>query len=122
MDRQEIGKVILRIGLSLVFLWFSFQQLSNPILWVSFVPGFVSYFVSPVSAVIMNGFAEMILGLLLIFGMYTRISSLLLGLHLLGIAFSVGFNPVGIRDFGLGFACMALSFLAPDKYCLDKKF
>ncbi len=38
----------------------------------------------------------------------------ILGLHLIGIIFSIGFKPVGVRDFGLAAHIM-------DAYTLDNK-
>lgn len=116
----DYGKVILRISLSLVFLFFGISQIYNPALWTGFVPSFVSSIITPGTAILINGFVEIFFGLLLIFGLYTRFSSLILGLHLFGIAFSIGFNPLGIRDFGLALATLSIFFSEPDKLCLDE--
>ncbi|MBS3094824.1 DoxX family protein [Candidatus Pacearchaeota archaeon] len=116
----DYGKVILRISLSLVFLFFGISQIYNPASWTGFVPSFVSSIITPGTAILINGFVEIFFGLLLIFGLYTRFSSLILGLHLFGIAFSIGFNPLGIRDFGLALATLSIFFSEPDKLCLDE--
>jgi hypothetical protein len=57
----------------------------------------------------------------MIIGLYTRTSSLILSIHLLLIAFSQGYTPIGIKDFGLSLATLVVSFNQPDDYCLDSK-
>lgn len=124
--KTEIAKPILRISMSLVFLYFGFQQILSPNAWTGFVPDFVTSLVSPIltanNIVMMNGILEITLGIFLIIGIYTRFSAIILSLHLLGIAASVGFSPIGARDFGLAMATLAAFFNGPDKYCLDMKF
>jgi uncharacterized membrane protein YphA (DoxX/SURF4 family) len=123
MHSKEIGPLLLRISLSLVFLYFAVVQLKDPGSWNTYVPNFLH--VSGISAnnvVIINGFIELTLGLFLISGLYTRFASLLLSLHLFGIAFFIGFNPLGIRDFGLSLATLAIFFNGCDRFTLDYKF
>tara|TARA_Y100000310_G_scaffold345545_1_gene466319 strand:- start:5748 stop:6200 length:453 start_codon:yes stop_codon:yes gene_type:complete len=113
---------IIRIVLSLVFLWFGTNQLLHTETWVSFLPEWVfSLSMNPSSIIVMNGVLETILGLLLLFGVFTRLVSLILGLHLLSIAFTVGYNDVGVRDFGLGLITLAISLHGQDSLSLDRK-
>lgn len=118
--KQEHGKIILRICLALVFLWFGFSQVQSPDSWKGLVPAMFSNILDSGIIVLLNGSAEIILGLMLLTGLYTRIVALLLGLHLFGIAFSLGFNAIAVRDFGLAFATIAVFFLGSDKLCLDE--
>ncbi|MEK6895341.1 MAG: DoxX family protein [Nanoarchaeota archaeon] len=117
----ENGKIVLRISLSLIFLWFGINQIYSPTNWTGFVPSFVSSIISPGTVVLMNGALEIILGLFLIFGLYVRFSSFILSIHLLGIALSMGYNAVAVRDLGLAFATLAIFFNGADKWCLDYK-
>lgn len=120
---SEIGTIILRISLALVFLYFGVMQIMDPGAWSGFVPE--RFHVSGISAnniVIFNGFMEIVLGTFLIVGLYVRFAAIVMSLHLFGIAFSIGFSPLGIRDFGLAFATLALFFLGADKYTVDHKF
>ncbi len=120
MNSKELGFVTLRVSLALVFLYFAFMQLSDPGSWSSFVPE--RFKVSGISAnniVLLNGFVELVLGMFLIIGLYTRFASLILGIHLIGIAFSIGFNPLGVRDFGLALATISVFLFGPDRYTLD---
>ncbi len=120
---KDFAPVILRISMALVFLYFGFSQTINPDAWVSFVPEFViPSFMTANNLVMLNALFEITLGFFMISGLYTCFSSLLLGLHLFGITLSIGFNPLGIRDFGLAFATLVVYFNGPDKYCLDNKY
>ena len=123
MHSKDLAPVILRIALALVFLYFGFSQVYNPDKWANFVPEFVV--LSNMTAnnlVIFNGVLELVLGSFLIIGLYVRFSSFILAIHLLGIAVSIGFTPLGVRDFGLAFATFALYLLGPDKYTIDYKY
>lgn len=118
---QELGKIILRVSLSLVFLWFGISQVYSPDAWVTFVPEFLSRIIPASTIVLINGSAEILLGLMMISGFYLRLSSLLLGAHLLVIALSMGLNAIAVRDYGLAFATLSLLFLGPDKFCIDAR-
>ena len=114
--------MILRIALSLVFLYFGFQQIISPDDWIGFVPEFATGFgLSANNLVIMNAILEISLGIFLIIGLYTRFSALILSLHLFGIAFSIGLNPLGVRDLGLAVATLVVFINGPDKFTIDAR-
>jgi|SRR3989344_6703414 len=122
---DKYSKPVLRIGMSLVFLYFGFQQVTNPGDWAGFVPRFVQGFGLSVNNIVMiNGIMELTLGTFLIIGLYTRLSSLILSLHLFGIAFSIfsTSTDLGVRDFGLAIATLVVFFNGVDYYCIDNKF
>ncbi|MBM3232674.1 DoxX family protein [Candidatus Pacearchaeota archaeon] len=118
---KSTAPVILRIGLSLVFLWFGINQLLYPLNWIGWVPGFASSTIDPFTIVFVNGISEIVFGVLLLIGLYTRIASFLLALHMLGITLSVGWNEIGVRDFGILMALISVFLHGADDYCLDKK-
>jgi len=123
MHSKELGNIILRVSLALVFLYFGFSQVRDPGSWSTFVPDFLKVSgISGNNVVIFNGILELVLGTFLIVGLYVRFSALILAVHLFGIAFSIGFSPLGVRDFGLAFATLALYFYGYDKYTLDYRF
>jgi len=123
MKPHDLPKVILRIALSLVFIYFGLQQVISPDSWTSFIPHFLTTsFLSANNLVMMNAFGELVLGLMLLFGIYTRFSSILLSIHLILISFSLGLSPIGVRDFGLAIATFVVFLNGPDSYCLDNKF
>lgn len=124
IDRlRAFAPTVLRVALSLVFLWFGFTQLQNAIAWVPYVPDFVQNFpVSAATVVFINGLFEVLFGSFLLFGIFARISALLLGLHLLGIAFFIGLSATGVRDFGLSFATLSIFLSGGGRWSLDNIF
>ena len=112
---------LLRAGLVVLFLWFGLSQVTTPGDWLAWVPEWTSAFgVSASTIVLLNGAFEVILGALLAVGFYTRIAALLLSIHLLFIAYEVGYNDVGVRDFVLAVATLSLALFEPDQYTIDK--
>lgn len=76
----------------------------------------------PVHIVVMgNGVFETMFGIMLLLGAFTRISSLLLSIHLFFIAISLGYNDLAIRDMGLTVATVAVFLNGPDRLCLDNR-
>jgi uncharacterized membrane protein YphA (DoxX/SURF4 family) len=120
---KNLSSTILRIGLGIVIIYFSLQQLNNPSSWIGYLPDFTKNLpISQITFVYLNGWFELTFGTLLILGFYTRIVAGLLALHLLGIVFSVGYNPTGMRDFGLTIALFSISLYGESMYSLDRYF
>ena len=123
-NSNELAGKILRISLSLVFFWFGTNQILHPTNWTSLIPSFINNLgISSNLMVTLNGTMELALGALLILGLYTKFASLLLGLHLLGIASIFGLNsPTGVRDFGLALATLSIFFIDSDSWSFDYWF
>lgn len=118
-----IGITLLRIALAFVFLWFGFSQLGDTGAWVSVVPSW-AIGISGMAAgtlVILNGIFEIIMGILLVFGIWTRVVAWVLGIHLFMIAVSFGFTAIGVRDIGLSLGTIALGFLGGGEVALMKR-
>lgn len=120
-DIKKYSPAIVRISLALVFLWFSLNQFFLVNDFVSLIPDFLvnATGYSPAVFVIINAIFEFALGIFLLLGLHVRFSSLLLGLHLIGIAISVGYGPTMIRDLGLALATVSVFFHGADEFCLD---
>jgi uncharacterized membrane protein YphA (DoxX/SURF4 family) len=121
-DRMKsFAPAVLRVGLSLVFLWFGTQQLLTTPMWVKLIPQSVIDMsgLAAETLVRFNGSFEIVFGLCLLFGFYTRITSLLLALHMIHITFIVGYNGVGVRDFGLAMSTVALFLMGNHAWTLD---
>ena len=119
---SRYAPLTLRLGVSLVFLWFGSQQLMNPRDWTSYLPLFTSSWpFQTTTLVTFNGIFEIIFGTLLLIGFYTRLSSFLLALHLFMIILSVGYNEIGVRDFGLFMAALTIFFWGEDEWCLNRR-
>ena len=116
-----LSPLLLRFSLALLFFWFGFQQLLDPSPWVGFLPEWIGYFPIPAEVVVkMNGWFEVVFAALLVLGFGTRFVALLLGLHLLGIAWTTG-GAIAVRDLALAGACFSLGFAVPDRWTLDHK-
>ena len=116
---KKYSPIVLRISIALVFLWFGFNQLFYTESFFGYLPHWVSSF-NPSLFIILNGSLEVILGILLILGIFTRFSALILAIHLLGIMFSLGYNEIAVRDFGLALATFAIFLNGEDDWCLKK--
>ena len=122
-EQNNIANAVLRISMSLVFLYFGFSQVLNPDMWTGYVPEILTgSILTSNNIVMMNGIIELILGIYLITGIYTRVSSLILSVHLLFITLSIGMTPVGVRDFGLAVATLVIFLNGPDIFTLDSLF
>jgi len=108
--------------MSIVFLYFGYKQVSAPDTWISFVPdAVITSTLTANNLVILNGILELILGIFLLIGLYTRFSALVLSIKLLLIAYSIGLSPLGIRDFALALATLSVFLNGIDNYTLDHK-
>lgn len=113
--------MVLRVGIGLVIIWFGVSQIGDPSSWVSFLPSFMNKLpISEINFVYLNGWFELLAGIMLISGFYTRIVSFLLCLHLFGIIFSLGYNAVAVRDFGIFMALVSIFLDKENRYSLDE--
>jgi|SRR3989338_879605 len=121
IPRPEWGTFVLRIGLSILFLWFGFSQFLDQSAWISWVPQWAMNLtgLEAEMIVLLNGGFEIAFGVLLALGLYIRPVALVLVLHHAMIIFDIGPTAIGIRDFGLMMATLALAFMPPDPYSLD---
>jgi uncharacterized membrane protein YphA (DoxX/SURF4 family) len=112
---------VLRYSMSLVILWFGTQQFINTSNWLGYVPQSIVTLthITTVTLVHINGGVEIILGILLLFGIWTRWVALLLALHLLDIMYVVGYGEIAVRDFGLALATFVVFMNGPDVFSLD---
>lgn len=123
MDKlSKYSPVLLRSAIGIVFLWFGFSQLKNPAQWVRMVPEYASGMMpfSVNTLIYLHGIFEIIFAILLLLGLYTRLSSGLLALNLLHITTIVGYGPTGARDLALALAAIAIFLRGADDYCFDK--
>lgn len=113
---------VLRIGISLVFLWFSISQLMDPVTWTGYIPPPLAANFNPLMLVYANAIFELVFGIMLILGIFTRISAVLLGTHLAFIALSLGYNEIAIRDWGLAIATFTVAMNGKDRLSLNSKY
>lgn len=119
---SQASQLIIRFALCILFFWFGIQQLIHPTSWVAFLPTWTGYF--PITGellVRLNGWFEVVFAALLGIGFYTRPVALLLGLHLLGIAWTAG-GAIGVRDAVLAACAIAFVFSPADAWTMDKRY
>jgi len=114
LDRfSQYAPLTLRVGLAFVFIWFGWSGLTNPTMWVGLVPAWTAMFGSAYNLVLIHGAFELILGLTLLFGFYTRLSAALLLLSLLQTLTILGWGAVMVRDIGLTLALLSIVLAKP---------
>jgi uncharacterized membrane protein YphA (DoxX/SURF4 family) len=123
---KSYSPVLVRIAVSLVFLWFGVNQLISPESFLGYVPEWIYSNAAEISGlphllIIGNGVFETLLGSLLLLGVFTRIASLLMGIHLAAIAFSLGYNDIAVRDIGISLATFSVFLNGSDRFCLENK-
>ena len=116
---SQYAPALVRISLSLVFLWFGVNQIFDGDTFIGYVPDFLGEYAS--TLVLLNGIFETFFGLLLIAGYYTRIVAFVLGIHLFFIMIGLGYNDIAVRDFGLMLITFSVALGGGDVWCLDKK-
>jgi uncharacterized membrane protein YphA (DoxX/SURF4 family) len=109
----------LRIGIAAVFLWFGIDKFLHPSYWVNAYVGgsLVSVIkiihISSIQLIYLTGIFELLVGLSLVTGVFTKFFSTLGVAFLISIMFFIGLNEVTIRDIGLIGGLVAL-VLWPD--------
>src|SRR3989344_969839 len=131
IKNKDYSIFIVRMSLALVLLWFGISQLINPESFLGYIPQWMHEhplqlmhnIPKPSVHVVLtfNGIADTLLGLLLLMGFYTRLTAFIAALHLLSIAFSLGYNDIAIRDFGLSLMALSVVFSGAGILSLDNK-
>lgn len=123
-DYKEYAPIVLRIGISLLMLWFGLTNVLSPNTLVGYLsPSFTDLIpFSPLTFMVVNGAVEIIFGLTLLLGFLTRTSALLTALHILGIAINLGYNDIAIRDYALAIVSFVVFLNGADKFCIYKKW
>jgi len=111
---------VLRIGMSIIILWFGYQQVTDPTTWIGFLPAWTTVIpISQTGLVFLNGTFEIVFGVFLFLGFYTRFVSLILALHMFDITYVVGLDAIGMRDLGLSIGILAIFLYGADDFSVD---
>jgi len=125
MNTEKYTSLLIRLGLSIVFLLFGIDKFIRPLFWSAFVPKFLSDIIpfSLNNFIYLIGIIETILGALILIGLFTRVASILSAMHLLliiiSLAIPIGYNDIIVRDLGLFFMALTLSFFKNYQFSLD---
>ncbi len=116
-----VAPIILRIGIAMVFIWFGYSQVTDQVQWTAYVPNSIIEIsgMTAESLVLFNGIFEIIFGIALLVGFWTRTAALLLFIHMIEITYIVGFDATGVRDFGLTIATLSIFLSGKDSFTLD---
>ncbi|MBI5065158.1 DoxX family membrane protein [Candidatus Woesearchaeota archaeon] len=122
--KVNFGKLVLKVSLALLLLWFGISQVSDAKSWLGWISPSVERLIpfDLGTFVLINGSFEIILGLVLLLGFFPKLASLITFLHIFGIALSLGYNDIAIRDFALALSALALFFLEGEKGFEQEKF
>ena len=103
MGKASVATWFLRIGLAATFLWSGIDMIRHPEIWQGFLPEFFAQILpfSIAHYLLLQGIAEIAIGLSFLSGLLLRWFSLAAALELLGIIALVGIDAVTFRDLGL---------------------
>ena len=124
MKREELGLLLLRIGLGGIFTWFGIDKFFHPKFWSAYMPGWFSGLLptDPISFMYVMGVFEVVVGLAVLLGFFTRIAAGISAAFLFGLIASLGLNEIMIRDVGLMFLALGIAVLGAGSFSLDAKF
>jgi uncharacterized membrane protein YphA (DoxX/SURF4 family) len=113
---------VVRIGVSLVYLWFGLSQIISPEDWSAWLPAWTFFLpIDAMTLIYLNGAFETLLGAALLVGVSVRAVAALLTLHMLHIVATVGYNDIGVRDFGIAVATLGVFLFGPDMLSFESR-
>ncbi len=121
MNKNTIGRLLLRIGLGGVFLWFGIDKFVHPDIWVNYIPSWFPMLIPVGTFILLMGIVETLIGLFALIGVYTRTSAVIAVLMLIPILVSLGYNEIGVRDFGLLLLALGIAVLGPGEFSMDSQ-
>jgi uncharacterized membrane protein YphA (DoxX/SURF4 family) len=111
LSNVNVTSWLLRIGLILVFLYAGVSSLQHPLVWVGFLPNFMTKAISGTTLIKIFAIYELVLAAWLISGKYLKYCALICTLTLAGIVFTnLSQLITTFRDIGLAFMALALFF------------
>lgn len=101
---------ILRVGLSITFLWIGILILKDPQGWGGYIqPWLLSLLPLSVSHIMYStAILDITIGVLLLIDYFTWQAALVGALHLVIVLMASGINAITVRDIGLLAGCLAL--------------
>ncbi len=115
---EDVGKLLLRLGLGGVFLWFGIDKFVHPEIWLNYIPEWFPMLVSEGLFINLLGIVESLIGFFVLVGFYSQIAAGIAALMLIPIIFSLGYNEIMVRDVGLFFLAVGIAVLGSGRYSL----
>ena len=103
----DYSKWAIRIGVVAVFLWFGIDKFFHPVYWLNaWVPSSVltlagKFGINDIQFIYLIGVFEVVVGLSLITGIFSRVFSYLAVVFLIFVLSFIGFNEVTVRDLAI---------------------
>ena len=122
LEYPSAAVVIRRVGLSLVFIFFGISQLADPEMFLGYWPPWIPITDDAVLVLLtrLHGASEVLFGVLLGVGFFTRISAAFLGLQMVPILISSWHEPMTLaRDFGIMVATLSIALSHEDSISVD---
>jgi uncharacterized membrane protein YphA (DoxX/SURF4 family) len=104
----------LRIGLAITFLWIGVLIFKHPGAWVAYIQPWAVKLMpgSLVSAMLGTAVLDMVVGIFLLFNLFTWLAAILGALHIVTVLITTGITEITVRDIGLLCAILALTIEA----------
>jgi uncharacterized membrane protein YphA (DoxX/SURF4 family) len=124
-ERGAVAQLSLRAGLAYVFLTFGYEKIVDWRGWATMLPPELASVLEVSSglrlATLLNalGYVEVILGLHLAIGFFTRSTAAASALLLTLAVLVMGSTGIGVRDVGLLSAAVAVAFVGGGPWSLD---
>lgn len=109
--RKPLSYHLLRIGLGIVFLWIGVLIFRDPVGWSTFIRPWAARLIPVPLAQAMQETAalDVLVGALLISGLFVWAAAALGAIHLAIVLVTSGVNDTTVRDIGLFAACLSLA-------------
>lgn len=124
---RPAAALALRLGLAFVFVRFGGQKIVDWHGWTTLLP---AVFTEPLTAALGGshvsllralGYVEVVVGVHLALGLWTRAAATVAVLVLVGAVMTMGTSGIGTRDVGLLGAAVAIAMQGADRYSLDAR-
>lgn len=120
---REYAPLFVRLGVGFVFLLLGIQQFLFAEQWSSWLPEWLIQALPNAAlttrVILVNASIDVLLGLALLLGIFTRIVAILMIIHLVGVLLTLGYNDIAIRDLGILLAAIAVAIYGADRWCLE---
>jgi uncharacterized membrane protein YphA (DoxX/SURF4 family) len=119
---QRSAYVVLRVGLAITFIWIAAFIFQAPEGWGSFIQPWAQHLL-PIplrQAMLATAVLDLLIGLLLLAGMWTWLAALVGAFHIATVLITVGINDVTVRDVGLLAATAALAIETTPSWILAR--
>ncbi|MFQ5847810.1 MAG: DoxX family membrane protein [Candidatus Methylomirabilales bacterium] len=114
MSKRVSSRLVVRVGLAVVFLWFGVDKFVTPEAWIGWIPSWLYRLIREWQNpfLYLLGAGEVMIGLAFLTGWYLRVAATAASVFLAAVILSSPFSDITVRDIGLLGA--AVSLLLPD--------